>query len=102
MLTTSDVIEKIKVLLEFSDTDLYDNQLEILIPGGFSKLKAEGIPNVLDMNNESHHDLINNYIICLSYQVAIDLDLDIDLSKLSSMYFNRSVTLREEVRAYVN
>lgn len=85
--------EKIKELLDLTDTTEYDQKLEILIQGAIGKLDGEGISKeVYDI--EKHRD---NYVVCLAYQVAMDLDLDLDLSKMEKLYIPRVITLRSVI-----
>lgn len=85
------VTPKIKTLLNIDDTTIYDDKLGLLIAGAFSKLKNEGVPNVFE---EDESEITIDYIICLSYQIANDMDMDIDLNRLLSMYLTRVNTLR--------
>lgn len=90
------ITSKVKVLLDIDNTTLYDSKLNILVNGGISKLTNEGIPFEFTVEEFANNvPEIDDYAICLSYQVAIDLDLDVDLNRLQSMYLSRAITLRK-------
>jgi len=90
------ITSKVKTLLDIDNTTLYDSKLNILVNGGISKLTNEGIPFAFTVEEFTREvPEIDDYAICLSYQVAIDLDLDVDLNRLQSMYLSRAITLRK-------
>lgn len=90
MLNRSYIISKVKKLLPIDDTDLYDEELEIYVGGAISKLESEGISNVFDADSDQAFD----YIICISYQIALEMNLITDYNRLYSQYITRVVTLR--------
>ena len=90
MLSNSYITNKVKVLLGIEDTTLYDARLELLVGGAISKLENEGIEN--DFTEQDN--LAFDYLICVSYQVALDLNLDIDLQTFYVQYITRVNTLR--------
>lgn len=89
MLSNEYIIDNVTKLLPI-DATAYDDQLNILVGGAVSKLMNEGIDNIFDEGE----NLAFDYIICVSYQVASDLDLDVDLARLRSQYITRANTLR--------
>lgn len=98
MLSSSYITNKVKVLLGIEDTTLYDARLEMLVGGAISKLENEGIENVFDEGS----NLAFDYLICLSYQVALDLNLDIDLQTFYVQYITRVNELRCSIKAKQN
>lgn len=104
MLSNSYLQNKVKVLLSIEDTTLYDARLEILVGGAVSKLENEGIEN--DFNEPAENEALDNlamdYLICISYQVALDLNLDIDLQTFYVQYITRVNTLRCSKKAKQN
>jgi hypothetical protein len=84
------IIADVKSVLPIYDTDLYDRQLEILVQGAMNKLKSEGVENFFEYNTFRYFD----YITCIRYQVALDMDLDIDMERLKEQYITRVNTLR--------
>ena len=98
MLSNSYITNKVKVLLGIEDTTLYDARLEILVAGAISKLENEGIEN----DFEETDNLAMDYLICVSYQVSLDLNLDIDLQTFYVQYITRVNTLRCSKKAKQN
>lgn len=88
--TTNQIISDIQKVLPIYDTSLYADQLEILVNGAIHKLEVEGVPNTFEYQSSEYYD----YVTCLRYQVAADMDLDIDLSRLKEQYVTRVNTLR--------
>lgn len=88
--TTDQIINDVKSVLPIYDTDLYDRQLNIFVKGAINKLKSEGVPNVFEQTSDAYFD----YIACVGYQVAMDMDLDIDIVRLREQYLTRVNTLR--------
>lgn len=84
------IIADVKSVLPIYDTDLYDRQLAILVQGAMNKLKNEGVENFFEYNTFRYFD----YITCIRYQVALDMDLDIDMERLKEQYITRVNTLR--------
>lgn len=106
MLSSTFLQRKVKVLLGIDDTDLYDERLDILVGGAVNKLKSEGIENG-DMFVEPDEgtalgDLEKDYLICISYQVALDLNLDIDLQTFYVQYITRVNELRCSIKQQQN
>lgn len=93
MLSDEFVLKKIKPILEYDDTDAFDEKLKVLIQGAIGKLENEGVKNIY---NEEDKDVYKatDYAICIAYQVAIDGQLDIDYDKLYRMYTSRVIFLR--------
>ena len=96
MLSNSYLQEKVKILLGIEDTTLYDARLEMLVGGAVAKLESEGVDNDFSepAEGESLDNLAMDYLICVSYQVALDLNLDIDLQTFYVQYITRVNTLR--------
>ena len=92
MLSNDYIVENITKLLPV-DSSLYEDQLNVIVGGAINKMKNEGVDNIFDEGTGEAFD----YIICLSYQVASDLDLDVDLSRLMAQYITRVNTLRLNV-----
>lgn len=90
MLSKDYVIGKVSSLLPI-DSDLYINQVDILVDGAMSKLKNEGID--CDLIEEDTPSALD-YCICASYQVAMDIDAEVDHSRLMQQYITRVNTLR--------
>lgn len=89
MLTNEYIKEKVVALLPI-DSDMYAEQVDILLGGAINKLFNEGIPNEFTEGDNSALD----YCICIAYQVALDLDLDLDIGRLEKQYITRVNTLR--------
>lgn len=88
--TISQIVTDVKKVLPIYDTSLYDDELNILVKGAMSKMESEGIGNVFQYQSDSYYD----YITCIRYQVAQDMDLDIDIERLKAQYITRVNTLR--------
>lgn len=88
--TVTQIISDIQKVLPIYDTDLYSDQLTVLVNGAIHKLEIEGVPNAFEFESSEYYD----YITCLRYQVAADMDLDIDLARLKEQYVTRVNTLR--------
>lgn len=84
------LIDVKNVLPIYDDTELYDDQLVMLIQSAMNKLKNEGVDNLFDYQTPSYYD----YITCVRYQVASDMDLDIDIERMTAQYIARVNTLR--------
>lgn len=89
MLSTDYLVTKMKALLPIY-SDEYDDQLAIVVSGAVSKLTSEGVPNVFTEGS----DQANDYILCVSYQTALDMDFGIDYNRLMEQYITRVNTLR--------
>ena len=88
--TIDQIINDVKTVLPIYDTTLYDNDLTIIVNGAIHKLEVEGVANVYDYQTPAYYD----YITCVRYQVASDMDLDIDIERLKAQYITRVNTLR--------
>lgn len=87
---TKDYITQKVVSLLPIDSEMYTEQLDVLVGGAMNKLNNEGVPNLFSETDDGAMD----YIICVAYQVAMDLDLDLDLARMSTQYTTRVNTLR--------
>ena len=98
MLSNEYLIGKIEQILPiFIDTysseeakQKLNDQLTIYVSGAVNKLENEGVPNMFDVDTPQAFD----YVMCLSYQVAMDMDFDVDFDLLMSKYLTRVNTLR--------
>ena len=88
--TIDQIVTDVKQVLPIYNTTLYDEQLNILVHGAVSKLKNEGISNQFEYKSNEYYD----YLTCIRYQVALDMDLDIDMERLKAQYITRVNTLR--------
>lgn len=88
--TIDQIIADVKTVLPIYDTSLYDADLNIIVNGAVAKLKDEGVDNVFDYQTPDYY----NYLTCVRYQVASDMDLDIDLERMKAQYITRVNTLR--------
>lgn len=88
--TIDQIIADVKKVLPIYDTSLYNDDLNIIVHGAVHKLETEGIPNAWDYQTSAYYD----YITCVRYQVAMDMDLDIDIERLYKQYTTRANTLR--------
>lgn len=88
--TISQIINDVKSVLPIYDTSLYNDDLLIIVNGAVAKLEDEGVANVFDYQSADYY----SYITCVRYQVASDMDLDIDLERLKAQYITRVNTLR--------
>lgn len=88
--TIDQIINDVKTVLPIYDTTLYNDDLVIIVNGAIHKLETEGIPNEFIYQSPAYYD----YITCVRYQVACDMDLDIDIERLKAQYVTRANTLR--------
>lgn len=88
--TIDQIVYDVKQVLPIYDTELYNTELLYAVKGAVSKLENEGVPNVFEPNTFRYYD----YLTCIRYQVAVDMDLDIDIERLKSQYITRVNTLR--------
>jgi hypothetical protein len=88
--TISQIVDDVKKVLPIYDTTLYNDDLNIIVNGAVHKLDIEGVPNQFDYQTPAYYD----YITCIRYQVACDMDLDIDIERLKAQYITRANTLR--------
>ena len=102
MALTRDYIKsQVKKILPIGETDIYDDQLDILVGGAVSKLISEGLDNAAQADGEDLFteggDRSYDYIICVAYQCLKDMDLDVDVNFLTEQYITRINTLRSYV-----
>lgn len=88
--TLDQIVNDVKTVLPIYDTDLVDDELDIIVGGAIHKLEIEGISNVYEYGSYGYKD----YVTCIRYQVASDMDLDVDLEKMRAQYITRANTLR--------
>lgn len=99
VLTNAYIKTQVKKILPIGNTNIFDDQLDILIGGAISKLISEGVDiNAVDKdgNNifEEGGDKGYDYIICVGYQILKDMDLDVDMNFMTEQYITRIGTLR--------
>lgn len=90
MLSKEYIKSKVVALLPI-DSEMYASQLDILVEGAMSKLKNEGVDS--NFINEGDSNALD-FCICVSYQVAMDIDADADHQRLMQQYTTRVNTLR--------
>jgi len=88
--TISQITSDVKQVLPIYNTTLYDTELSMLVQGAMHKLENEGVKNIFDYQTPAYYD----YLTCIRYQVACDMDLDIDIERLKAQYITRVNTLR--------
>lgn len=88
--TISQIVDDVKKVLPIYDTTLFNDDLNIIVQGAVHKLEIEGVPNEFAYQSSAYYD----YITCVRYQVACDMDLDIDIERLKAQYITRVNTLR--------
>ena len=89
--TIDQIIADVRTVLPiYDETELFDDDLKIIVNGAVHKLEIEGVPNVFDYQTPAYYD----YVTCIRYQVASDMDLDIDIERLKAQYITRANTLR--------
>lgn len=98
-LTNSYIKDQVKKVLPIGETDIFDDQLDILIGGAVSKLVSEGLDT--DVKDSKGADIFSDgdnrsfdYIMCVAYQVLKDMDLDVDINFMTEQYITRVGTLR--------
>lgn len=96
--TVDQIITDVKKVLPIYDTSLFNEDLQIIVNGAIHKLEIEGVPNVFDYQTPGYYD----YLTCVRYQVAQDMDLDIDIERLKGQYITRANTLRCSLNHNVN
>lgn len=99
VLTNNYIKTQLKKILPIGETDIFDDQLDILVGGAISKLLSEGIDReAVDKQGNyifpEGSDKAFDYIICISYQVLKDMDLDVDMNFMTEQYITRINTLR--------
>lgn len=96
------IVSQVKKILPIGDTDIYNDQLEILVGGSISKLISEGL-DVEAKDKEDNYIFTEgsnrayDYICCVAYQVLKDLDVDVDMNFMTEQYITRVGTLRSYV-----
>ena len=93
------IMTNVKKLLPLGNTEIFDDQLDILIGGAINKLLGEGIDiNAKDKNGadifEQGSNIAKDYVICVSYQLMKDLDYDVNMDYLTEQYITRIGTMR--------
>ena len=88
-LTDTFIKDRMKELLPINSS-IYSNKLDNYIKGAKSKLKREGVDNIF---NETE-DIAFDYCICIAYQIAKDMDFDIDFMRSETQYLTRVNGLR--------
>jgi len=88
--TITQITNDVKQVLPIYNTELYDTELSMLVQGAMHKLENEGVKNIFDYQTPAYYD----YLTCIRYQVACDMDLDIDIERLKAQYVTRVNTLR--------
>lgn len=88
--TIDQIVDDVKKVLPIYDTNLFNDDLKIIVNGAVHKLDIEGVPNHFDYQTPAYYD----YLTCIRYQVACDMDLDIDIERLKAQYITRANTLR--------
>lgn len=102
VLTNSYIKTQVKKILPIGDTDIFDDQLDILVGGAVSKLVSEGVDvQARTKGNEYIFQEGGNkaydYIICVAYQILKDMDLDVDMNFMTEQYITRIGTLRSYI-----
>lgn len=98
-MTTNYIATQVKKILPIGDTNIFDDQLEILIGGAVSKLQSEGVDsNAVDKDGNlifaEGSGKAYDYIVCVGYQLLKDMDLDVDMNFMTEQYITRINTLR--------
>ena len=88
--TIDQIVQDVKQVLPIYNTDMYDIDLNIIVNGAIHKLEVEGVTNSFEYQSPAYYD----YVTCVRYQVASDMDLDIDIERLKAQYITRVNTLR--------
>lgn len=106
MLQTDYIVEQLsKILPIYYDT--YDSgdaqqrltdELTIYVNGAINKASNEGVPNVFEEGTMEAYD----YMLCLSYQIALDMGMETDYELISSKYITRMNTLRNAISTTSN
>ena len=101
-LTNNYIKSQVMKILPIGETNIFDDQLDILVGGAISKLESEGVDvNAKDRaGNDIFTDNSNkafDYSICIAYQVLKDMDIDVDMNFMTEQYITRIGTLRSYV-----
>lgn len=94
--------DQVVKILPIGDTNIFDDQLDILVGGSISKLESEGVDvnakdkNEIDIFTEGSNKTFD-LIACVAYQVLKDLDLDVDMNFMTEQYITRIGTLRSYI-----
>lgn len=99
VLTNDYIVTIVKQILPIADTDIFDDQLDILVGGAISKLSSEGVDIYAKEKNGDYifqegNNKAYDYCICIGYQVLKDMDLDVDMNFMTEQYITRINTLR--------
>lgn len=99
VLTRDEVKAQVVKILPIEYTELYSDQLDILVGGAISKLSNEGVDiNATDKQGnyifDSGSNIASDYIICVGYQLMKDMDYDVDMDFMTEQYITRIGTLR--------
>lgn len=79
----------IKILLHL-ETDEYDDELAIYIPSAISKTEKAGLDSETFTENEW-----KLYVVILAYEVALNIDIDVDINRLLQLYLTNIIILRD-------
>ena len=90
MITSEDLLKKVKDLMDIAETDIYDNKLKTFIAGSMTKLEGEGIP----IPENIKWKYMEQYIICIWLNVTMSFDIGMDYEKLNILYFSNVGTLQ--------
>lgn len=96
--TISQILTDVKQVLPIYDTLAFDGELQIYVNAAMSKLESEGVTNSFNYGTPAYYD----YLTCVRYQVAQDMDLDIDIDRLKAQYVTRVNTLRCTLKQKLN
>lgn len=99
VLSNEYIAEKAKKILPLGDTDIFDDQIDILVGGALSKMESEGVP--IDSKDRDGNLIFTedanktyDFVCCVAYQLLKDLDLDVDMNFMTEQYITRLGTLR--------
>lgn len=93
------VLANVKKILPLGDTDIFNDQLDILVGGAINKLVSEGI-DIDAVDREGNYifqqgsRMSKDYIICVGYQIMKDMDYDVNMDYLTEQYITRIGTMR--------
>lgn len=98
-LTNNFVKTQAQKILPIDETDIFDDQLDILVAGAISKLESEGLS--IEAQDKSGNYIFTegsnktyDYICCVAYQILKDMDIDVDMNFMTEQYITRVGTLR--------
>lgn len=99
VINDSYVLANVKKILPIGDTEMFDDQLDILVGGAINKLVSEGI-NIDAVDKEGNYifeqgsRISKDYVICVGYQIMKDMDYDVNMDYLTEQYITRIGTMR--------